>query len=390
MRTSSFFKIVFFLSIAAIFLGNVHLPYTVPLSMLISMLFVLRMSRLKPSLPSVLLLCVLLPGLLNLLLAGYVDTQRDWFIYLPLCYALFVVSFAGGFSYDEKFQYAVLIGTLILCVWIFFAVSWGFGDGTGYYALKLHAETPLGRSNYLAVFIGFALLVSTFWSGWASLLLIPALLLTLSRTGIALVLVFLLIRFMRSRRYWRLALVMALAFVGASYYFADQIYDFLDYELHGALSPDSVKVRWTAWVATLELIARNPWFGVPRSFYKDALDVAAPGKDLWDPHNSVLHVLVSFGVIGLMFYGAYIAIVYREIYRAGLTDRFWRGVSWGYSLVLVWSLFEPILLTPAIELLQAHLLIMARSYTIARRLDRPESADRAQHTLVPRALPGAK
>jgi len=294
---------------------------------------------------------------------------------------LFVLLFVGGFSYSKKLDYAPVVGVLILCIWIFYSVVASPDDAVGYYQFKLNSEAPLGRSNYLAVFIGFCLILSTFWSGWASLIMIPAFLLTMSRTGIILMLVFLLFRVLLARQYrlkgGYIILIISGTIAGLLYYFWDQIYYYSGYILEGALSMDSIDTRLRAWVATIDIIQVNPLFGVPRSFYKDALEAAVPGKDLWDPHNSILHLLVSFGFVGLIFYTSYIVVVFREIYRASLSDRFWKGVCWGYSLILVWSLFEPVLMTPGIEILQAYLFILARKYRVNRRFKSLECDQRA-------------
>jgi O-antigen ligase len=193
----------------------------------------------------------------------------------------------------------------------------------------------------------------------------------MSRTGIILMLGFLFFRFILSRRYQLkagyISIIISGLIFGLLYYFWDQIYYYSGNILEGALSTDSLDIRVRAWIATIDIIQVNPLFGVPRSYYKDALEAVLPGMDLWDPHNSVLHLLVSFGFVGFIFYASYVVVVFREFYRASLSNRFWKGVCWGYSLILVWSLFEPILLTPGIEMLQAYLLVLARKYRVNRR-----------------------
>jgi len=367
LKDSVFLQVSFFFGLVAVFIGDVQLPQTVPLSILISLVFLIRAFNVRVTLPFVLLLAVLLPGMLNLIMAGHFDIKRDFVTYLPICYGLFVLLFVGGFSYNKRLNYALVAGVLILCLLILYSFLATPGDAAEYYQFKLNAETPLGRSNYLAVFIGFSLLVSTFWLGWTSLILLPAFLLTMSRTGIILMLIFLLFRFIVARQYLLKTACISIIIFGLFYYYWDQIYYYLDPVLEGSLSTDSLNIRLRAWVETLNIIQVNPLFGVPRSFYKDALEAAVPGENLWDPHNSILHLLVSFGIVGFIFYASYIFVIFRELYRASLSDRFWKGVYWGYSLILVWSLFEPILLTPGIEILQAYLFVLARKYSVYRR-----------------------
>ena len=296
------------------------------------------------------------------MLAGHVDWQRADVLSLPLCYAVFVRLFVHGFAYGSNLHLAPLLGAAILSVWMLYSVWQSFDPAAGYYQLKLHAQTPLGNSNYLAVFIGFALLLSSFWKKEFAILLFPALLLTMSRSGILLVSIFLLLRFTLARKSWPLLVLICAGLLAMAWYFGSGIYDFLDLVLPEALTRDSINIRLEASLATIEIIQHNLFVGVPRSFYKDALESLVPGHNLWDPHNSILHLVVSFGLIGFVLYGAYVALVFREIYRASSTSRFWRGACWGYVLILVWSLFEFVLLTPAVELLQAFLFVLARKY----------------------------
>ena len=239
MKDSLFFQVSFFFGLVAVFIGDVRLPQTVPLSILISSVFLLRAFNVRVTLPFVLLLGVMLPGMLNLILAGYFDIERDFVTYLPVCYGLFVLLFVGGFSYNQNLNYAPIFGVFILCIWIFYSFVVSAGDVIEYYQLKMNAETPLGRSNYLAVFIGFSLLVSTFWLGWTSLILLPAFLLTMSRTGIILMLGFLFFRFILSRRYQLKAgyipIIISGLISGLLYYFWDQIYYYSGNLLEGAL-----------------------------------------------------------------------------------------------------------------------------------------------------------
>jgi len=368
MQDLTFFKMVFFAAVTAVFIGDVHLPQTVPLSMLITSLFVLRMPRLSVAPQVLLLVMVFLSGMVNIILAGYYDAQRDFVIYLPVVYALLVQMVAGGVEYDDRWTYALGAGAVILCCLVYWAFLVSPVEPTAYYQLKLTAETPLGRSNYLAAFLGFVLVASTFWSPWLSLIVLPAFVLTLSRTGILLVMAFLLFRFVRVRRYSLWVVLAVLALVSLGYHFANRIYDLPEIVQQGLLSAESFDIRIRAWVATIDIIQNNLLFGVPRGYYRDALERAVPGENLWDPHNSILHMLVSFGIVGSLFYLSYVITIVFEIYRASMSNWFWRGVCWGYSLILVWSLLEPLLLTPAIEILQAYLFIMARQFNLRGRI----------------------
>ena len=362
MKDPLFFRTAYFIGLVAVFIGNVKIPVTVPLSILVSLVYLIRVGNVRVTKPFILLLGVSVPGLLNLIIAGYSDIGRDYVIYLPILYGLYVLLFVGGFTYRKELEYALIIGAMVLCIWVYYALITVIGDAGGYYQLKLHVETPLGRSNYLAVFIGFSLMVSTYRFGWAFLVLAPAFLLTMSRTGILLLTIFMFARYITVRRNITTVLMVSATLLALLINYWDYFYYYLDYVLEGALSTESVNIRLRSWQATLEVLQIHPLLGVPRSFYRDALELAVPGENIWDPHNSILHLLVSYGLIGFGFYVAYVAVIFREFYKASLTAKFWKGVCWGYGLLLVWSLFEVVLLTPAIALLQAYLFVLAREY----------------------------
>jgi O-antigen ligase len=382
MKSCQLSAVVFFAAVAAVFIGDVHIPQTVPLSVLIALLFVFRLPEVRISRPLIFLAVVMLSGFMNLVLSGSYDAERDFVIYLPVVYALFILLMAGGFEYDEKLHDAFVAGGVVLCCWVFWEFAFVADNPVHYYQLKLTAETPLGRSNYLAAFLGFLLLVSTFRARWLLVLVVPAFVLTLSRTGMVLVVAFVLLRFMLVRRYALPTVMVALVAGGLAYHFAERIYQLPDIVQEGLLGSESLTIRVSAWLATMDIARDNLLFGIPRGAYRDALESAVPGQNLWDPHNSILHVLVSFGLVGLLFYLAYVVTIWGEIYRASRSSRFWRGACWGYSLILVWSLFEPLLLTPAIELLQAYLFIMAREFNHAE----PVAGQAGEYVVV--AAPG--
>ena len=70
MQDSLFFRAAFIFGFAAIFIGDVTMPVTVPVSMLISAVYLVRICNVHVTLPFVFLLGVLLPGLLNLIISG--------------------------------------------------------------------------------------------------------------------------------------------------------------------------------------------------------------------------------------------------------------------------------------------------------------------------------
>ena len=79
----------------------------------------------------------------------------------------------------------------------------------------------------------------------------------------------------------------------------------------------------------------------------------------WHPHNSILHLLVVFGVIGTAAYAAYLAVVLGAFGHRARGSPLWRGITAGTVVMLLWSLVEVIVLSPAFELLLAGLYALA-------------------------------
>jgi hypothetical protein len=114
--------------------------------------------------------------------------------------------------------------------------------------------------------------------------------------------------------------------------------------------------RAELWREAIDQVTRFPLFGVPRSEYLRIFNGLA-----WDPHNSILNLLILVGVVGLAIYGYYLYIVVSTFRKLAHDSLIWKSIYYAVSVSLIWSLFEVILLTPAYDILLAVLFCFARS-----------------------------
>ena len=116
--------------------------------------------------------------------------------------------------------------------------------------------------------------------------------------------------------------------------------------------PGVESVAYRVWYLDTagEPIAAHPIAGTPRSE-----TVRLFGYPItWHPHNSILHLLVVFGSSGR----SPTRRIWRSCSGPSATARaysVWRGITAGGVVMLLWSLVEIIVLSPAFELLIAGL-----------------------------------
>lgn len=223
----------------------------------------------------------------------------------------------------------------------------------GFYDLKNRARNFLGLSNYIAVFMSFLFAVALF-SGRpliaTSFAFFAAV--TLSRFGIAMLVVIGAIYLLRTRldprkgAIWAAGLC-ALGLMGM-YLFRGSIP-----HIPGMAS---LSARFEYWRSGIEALSLHPILGAPRSVYL----VELGNSITWNPHNSILWIVINFGLIGLVAYGAYVWIALRDVARAASFSPVWSGVFVGLVVTLAWSLEEIIVLTPAFEILLASMYGLAR------------------------------
>jgi hypothetical protein len=223
----------------------------------------------------------------------------------------------------------------------------------GYYNIKGLVRNALGHSNYISVYFVFLFTVGLFYgSRLYAGLFASATLVTLSRFGVVFLAVSVLL-WMLHRKGVRSTMLMAGTLVFgllmmAGIIIATGLFDFF--------LPTSVLARNLYWRSGLEVIARHPWIGAPRSLILEQFNF----NIIWNPHNLLLGVGSFSGLIGLTFYVSFLFVSLSSIHRRIARSPLWAGVFFGFVVLLTWSLFEPIALTPAFEILLAALYMVSR------------------------------
>lgn len=209
-----------------------------------------------------------------------------------------------------------------------------------FYALKGTARNALGKSNYIAAFFVFLFSVSLF-TRKKLLALAFALLttITLSRMGmIWLGCVFLAWLIHENKASRNTAIAACLGIVAVIVYIL--------WQSHGL---QSFSTRLASWQSGFGVALDHLPIGAPRSAILEQYGYLIT----WNPHNSILWLVSLFGVIGLSCYAAYVYLTMSGIYTKAKESPLWTGILFGLGIMLVWSLFEIIVLTPAFEILLA-------------------------------------
>lgn len=228
-------------------------------------------------------------------------------------------------------------------------------DMRSFYKLKATVRNALGQSNYIAVFLVFLTSVALFggYNLTAALFAIASAA-TLSRFGIVFLLFVAVVYLMQRLTYSPRRVALTLAAVALACW--PMLFVFRDsfVSLPGMAS---LEVRSNYWLSGVDGAALSPWIGQPRQYVLDSLGVTTT----WNPHNSVLFLVSIFGLFGLAFYLAYVAIALRTIFVRAATSSVWTGVFVGLLVALVWSTVEIVVMTPAFEVLLASMCILARN-----------------------------
>lgn len=219
-----------------------------------------------------------------------------------------------------------------------------------FYDVKNRFKTPLGLSNYLAVFFVFAFVVSAFtdrkW--WATLFALLTIM-TLSRFGIG----FLILSAgcVVLNRIRMPALNIAICAIAVSVAATATLW----FARNMPSLPTSLTARVELWQTGLEAVALSPLLGSFRSQVIETLNLSLT----WNPHNLILLIGAYFGVIGLTLYAGYIVIILTAFHRLAKSSALWAGVFVGAVVLLCWAGFEPVAMTPAFEILMAALYAVA-------------------------------
>ena len=220
-----------------------------------------------------------------------------------------------------------------------------------FYNVKNRVRTPLGASNYLAVMFVFLFNVMLYQRSRWGLLFVALVLASMSRIGLGFLAIS--VAFWIAHRSGRLRQLVIAGAIGAI--LCGLLAGLMWEQLRTLPGAESLASRVWYLDTSSGPIAAHPIAGMPRSEI-----VRLFGYPItWHPHNSILHLFVLFGIIGAVAYSAYMAVVLRAFERRARVSAVWRGITAGTVVMLLWSMVEIIVLSPAFELLMAALYSVA-------------------------------
>ena len=359
-----------------LFIGDFQLPIgdgvvTIPMGMVLvfpAIFWYLITGRLALSISSLLLAGVLFCGLLGFLFTPLASFSRSVVGALPVVFAALTIVFYERYPISqEKAVRYMLAGGVVLAIAVIILFVFSLGVSGDYYDQKLIIETPLGRSNYLAAFLLFLFALSVPRNIFTSILFLVAIFCTLSRGGVlALVMFFALIPFLRRKKVWILGVgvgaVVVVVWLLVAYLASDGIMEYVStiFNLQDA-ELDSVFNRFQLWSFGVDIFSDYPVFGVGPNTFRTFVELAGDVENVWGVHNSVLLILLNYGIFGLIFYLIYLGVIYKNILLAEkLDDRFFylRAV---FLVLLVFGFYEPLVGSAAFEVLLALVFVLARA-----------------------------
>ena len=350
--------LLFSVFILAIFYGNIYAKLTLPLSMFVLPLlaYSLRVKSLRwqALLPSIACFPVVVQAL-----TGNMVVKADISVYFCFFYSMVVVLTISRIKPDESLvRLGVLMGCIMIGLFMVSNAFIGYHPGMSFYETKNLISTPLGSSNYLAVFLLYGLILALYAREYlCAVALLCAFMATFSRTGYAMLALAGVAYYLDTRtsflaRWPRLTGGILIAGVTAVVVFL---------LLTDSPLPESLAIRVSLWRASLYHIAEYPLFGVPRSEYFYIFNGLA-----WDPHSSLLNLLLLLGGVGTLIYLVYLYLMLSLFAELGRGSVFWRSVYIASVVSLVWSMFEVVLLTPAYDIVLATMYGLALAYKLHR------------------------
>lgn len=346
----SLFILIF---LGSVFFGNIYGRFTLPLTIIFLPFFALYLRTIKFSFFSFLPLLACLPVVAQTI-AGYPPRKADISVYFAFVYTSMILVGMGKSTLDDDRLRLGLIGggLFISLVMVLSSVS-VLSAINDFYEIKNSMITPLGSSNYLAVFILISFTVALYFSRYiVGSVLAIALFITFSRTGYVMFFITVCIWYVDKK----IALSNQAKKIVSLVSVAVLIIVWLLLCTNVDSLPQSLANRAELWREAINQVTRYPLFGVPRSEYLKIFNGLA-----WDPHNSILNLLILVGVVGFALYGYYLYVVLSTFRRLAHDSLMWKSIYYAVSVSLVWSLFEVILLTPAYDILLSVLFCFARS-----------------------------
>ena len=301
---------------------------------------------------------VLLAGSISAAASEYVGLRRSLAAAFPVGAALLAAcALAGVPDLSKVLRSAVLWGGTLLALWIALLSFKAVTSGLPFYEAKLLIETPLGRSNYLTAFLLFY--VGIAWRRAPALATIGALaiLAAISRGGMLVLLVFVLLTWANRRGLAGIAasVLIAVSIGGAAVLaFADLGVEAAAGDLvSGLASPASAGNRVVLWQASRSLLAESPVLGVGPNGFRSMIEGRPELEDVWGPHNAVLTLWLNYGLAGLCAYCVYLGCLLRALGGARRTPRDADQAFVAVLALLFFSLFEPLIGSASFEVLLA-------------------------------------
>ncbi len=360
-----------------LFVGDIQVPVgvstmTVPMGLFIVLpllLTAIALPRIVIPTPAILLAGTVFFGAVGVAMTPEGAYMRAAAGALPMIYAICTLIFYAQFHQYIKQDWIVrmmLAGGVVLAlavIVLFYIAAYSPGD---YYARKLFIATPLGRSNYLAAFLVFLFALASARMRVLRWLFAIAILCTMSRGGAIILALYLVALLMdRKRLLWLVWVAPVVGFALAILFFSiDGQNQLRDYGGPFASELSSAVNRLLLWAFSFDLWLQHPWFGIGPNTFRTFIE-ANPGiEDVWGTHNSILQLLLNYGLFGAVLYGWYLRLIYRHLVRAEQTSPWFRYLRVVFVVLLVFSLFEPLVGSAAFEVLLVFMLILALTHAL--------------------------
>lgn len=307
-------------------LGNVELwlgasSLTVPWALIFLLpialveLATLPKGRCEAELLPVLFLYLLLfaLGVLAALFSSVTSFARNAVSLLPLLIALLALFCFKDVRLPDNIPRLMRVAGGILALMIIYKAAWLFVPAwwdsgvRGVFEQKSDMGLPLGKSNFLAVFMMFFSIFA--WRSHKALwlLMFLATCLTLSRFGVAFILLAAACVWLLN--YFRLSIVVAvLGFTSILLILPVWLFPVQMSEIfRNSFLPSSLAARFDLWAAALDLIGHNPFLGGGPGGFTTYLEFISWPRYEWGTHNFIMSQWIEYGVLGLLIYFVVIA-----------------------------------------------------------------------------------
>lgn len=355
-----------------LFVGDLQVPVgestmTVPMGMFIVfplLLLCLALARIVIPSSVVLLIGTLFFGMVGLVLTPEGSLLRAAAGTLPLLYAICILMVYAQFYRYIALNRAVvmmLAGGVVLAVVAIILFVVAVTSPGGYDEQKLLIETPLGRSNYLAAFLIFLFALAMAKQRALAWLFALAVFCTMSRGGALMFLLYIVaLQMAKWRMLWLVWAGPLLLFFAATFLISADHQHVLA-ELAGPYQGEVLSIinRLLLWSFGLDLWIQHPLFGIGPNTFRTFVELNPGVENVWGAHNSIIQMLLNYGLFGTSLYVLYIREIYVRLRHAELTAPWFRYLRVAFVVLQVFGLFEPLVGSAAFEVLLAYMLILA-------------------------------